>query len=139
MLRELRNPPVAGATSISTIRQLSRDAGLDLERSQASSERGIAHCNRIIAEFLDFAQAKGLQREAIRFDEWLSAVPSNHKFPERSSVTIAPGIADVTDSFHHEDFRRATPSMSWIIPASLRSASMATIRRPLPRLKSPHK
>ncbi|MBE9553436.1 MAG: PAS domain S-box protein, partial [Proteobacteria bacterium] len=104
---ELRNPLGAVATSIAVIRRLSGQAGLDLERSLGRAERGIARSDRIITELLDFARAKGLQREPTRFDEWLSIVLAEQDIPEGVSLSVGleTGVAEVM--IDREDFRRA--------------------------------
>lgn len=104
---ELRNPLGAVAASIAAVRRLSAEAGLDLERSLARAERGIARSDRIITELLDFARAKGLQREPTRFDEWLSAVLVELDVPEGVSVSMNLCVGDVAVSTDREDFRRA--------------------------------
>lgn len=104
---ELRNPLGAVATSISAIRYKSNAAGLDVERSLARAERGIARCDRIITELLDFARAKGLQRESTGFDEWLSAVVEEQDIPDDVSISIKQGAGDGTISIDRDDLRRA--------------------------------
>lgn len=104
---ELRNPLGAVATSIAVARRLSHDAGLDLERSLSRAERGIARCDRIITELLDFARAKGLQREPTGFDEWLSAVVAEQAIPDDITISIKQGAGDGTISIDREDLRRA--------------------------------
>ncbi|MBE9556709.1 MAG: PAS domain-containing protein [Proteobacteria bacterium] len=104
---ELRNPLGAVATSIAVARRLSHDAGIDLERSLSRAERGIARSDRIITELLDFARAKGLQREPTGFDEWLSAVVEEQDIPDDVSISINQGAGDGTISIDRDDLRRA--------------------------------
>ncbi|MCK5273780.1 MAG: PAS domain-containing protein, partial [Alphaproteobacteria bacterium] len=104
---ELRNPLGAVATSIAVIRRLSGQAGLDLERSLARAERGIARSDRIITELLDFARAKGLQREPTRFSKWLSAVIADQDIPDGVSLSMDTVAGDAEVMIDREDFRRA--------------------------------
>jgi PAS domain S-box-containing protein len=104
---ELRNPLGAVAASIAAVRRLSGQAGLDLERSLARAERGIARSDRIITELLDFARAKGLQREPTRFSEWLSAVIADQDIPDGVSLSMDTVAGDAEVMIDREDFRRA--------------------------------
>ncbi|MEN8194915.1 MAG: PAS domain-containing protein, partial [Pseudomonadota bacterium] len=104
---ELRNPLGAVAASIAAVRRLSGDAGLDLERSLARAERGIARSDRIITELLDFARAKGLQREPTRFSEWLSAVIADQDIPDGVSLSMDTVAGEADVMIDREDFRRA--------------------------------
>jgi PAS domain S-box-containing protein len=104
---ELRNPLGAVAASIAAVRRLSGQAGLDLERSLARAERGIARSDRIITELLDFARAKGLQREPTRFSEWLSAVIADQDIPDGVSLSMDTVAGDVEVMIDREDYRRA--------------------------------
>ncbi len=104
---ELRNPLGAVATSISAIRYKSNAAGLDMERSLARAERGIARCDRIITELLDFARAKGLQREPTRIGEWIATIIAEHDIPDGISLSMDLKIGDAKVPVDREDFRRA--------------------------------
>lgn len=104
---ELRNPLGAVATSISAIRYKSNAAGLDMERSLARAERGIARCDRIITELLDFARAKGLQREPTRIGEWIATIIAEHDIPDGISLSMDLKIGDAEVPVDREDFRRA--------------------------------
>ncbi len=104
---ELRNPLGAVATSIAAVRRLSGEAGLDLERSLARAERGIGRSDRIITELLDFARAKGLQREPTRFDRWLPAVLADQNIPESVTLSLDLETGGTEVMIDREDFRRA--------------------------------
>lgn len=104
---ELRNPLGAVATSISAIRYKSNAAGLDVERSLARAERGIARCDRIITELLDFARAKGLQREPTRIGEWIATIIAEHDIPDGISLSMDLKTGDAEVPVDREDFRRA--------------------------------
>lgn len=68
---ELRNPLGAMRTSIYV---LSQRADKDDERAHRAIERverGIARCDRIIDELLDFTRAREIDRRPVDFDQWL--------------------------------------------------------------------
>ncbi|MDH5410529.1 MAG: PAS domain-containing protein, partial [Alphaproteobacteria bacterium] len=104
---ELRNPLGAVATSITALRRRSMESGLDMERSLSRAERGISRCDRIITELLDFARAKGLQREPTRFGEWLAAVVADQDIPAGISLSINRVDGDIEVMIDREDLRRA--------------------------------
>ncbi len=104
---ELRNPLGAVAASISVIRARSAGAGIDLERSLARAERGIARCDRIITELLDFARAKGLQREPTFGGLWLSQVLDDYEIPDGIALSVDLPQEDVSVMLDREAGRRA--------------------------------
>ena len=85
---ELRNPLGAVSSSIAVIRQKSKGAGLELERSLARADRGIRRCDTIVTELLDFARAKGLQTEPVPLDTWLSEVLEELDIPPRIDFRV---------------------------------------------------
>lgn len=104
---ELRNPLGAVASSMTTLRRRTEAAGLDVERSLSRAERGIGRCERIITELLDFARAKGQQREPTLFGDWISAVLAEQNIPTGIKLVTGLLAEDVEVAIDREDLRRA--------------------------------
>lgn len=104
---ELRNPLGAIAASVAALRRKSADAHVDMERSLARAERGIARCDRIVTELLDFARAKGLQREPTRFAHWLKAILDEYELPDGIELALEVDPCNVEVMIDREELRRA--------------------------------
>jgi len=104
---ELRNPLGAVAASVMALRRKTGSAGLDVERSLSRAERGIGRCERIITELLDFARAKGLQRESTHFCDWLATVIAEQEIPPGIILSTGFCARDKEISIDREDIRRA--------------------------------
>jgi PAS domain S-box-containing protein len=79
---ELRNPLGAVVMSLKVIRRAIEQAGLDVERAMSRADRGVKRCETIITELLDFARAKGLQREPTNLEVWLAEVLDEQVIPD---------------------------------------------------------
>lgn len=104
---ELRNPLGAVAASVAALRRKTAEAGLDVERSLGRAERGIWRCERIITELLDFARAKGLQRQPTRINDWLEGVIAELETPAGIGLSADLSGCDTEMSIDREDMRRA--------------------------------
>lgn len=104
---ELRNPLGAIATTISVLRMKCARAGLDVERALGRAERGVKRCDRIITELLDFARAKGLQRQATVLDDCLSGILEEVEIPSGIESVFSPGCPDMTVWVDREGLLRA--------------------------------
>ena len=104
---ELRNPLGAVAASVTALRRKTGSVGLDVERSLSRAERGIGRCERIITELLDFARAKGLQRESTYFCDWLATVIAEQEIPPGILLSTDLCARDKEISIDREDIRRA--------------------------------
>jgi len=78
---ELRNPLSSIRNTVFSINVAVADKGLKLERPLARMERGIARCDRIITDLLDFTRMRELKRAPLVVDPWLAEVLDEHKMP----------------------------------------------------------
>lgn len=104
---ELRNPLGAIVTSIDVVQRKCSGAGLDLERALGRAGRSIDRCERIITELLDFARAKGLQREPTALDAWLMHVMEEQKIPEGITANLDLQTNGIEVKLDRDTLRRA--------------------------------
>lgn len=104
---ELRNPLGAVSMSLSVINRKCMDAGLDLDRALARAARGIERSDRIVTELLDFARAKGLQRQAADLDDCISGLLEEFEIPSGIELVFSPECPDMAVQVDREELRRA--------------------------------
>ena len=85
---ELRNPLAAISTSLATVRHLTADKDLGVERSLERIDRGVQRCTRIIMELLSFTNGDQLNRRPTAVDEWLVQLLAGHDLPNRDQVDL---------------------------------------------------
>lgn len=88
---ELRNPLSSIRNSVYAIKETIATSGHSLTRPLARIERGIARCDRIVTDLLDYARSRELQRTSVVLDEWLGDVLDEQKLPE--NVVLARAFA----------------------------------------------
>jgi signal transduction histidine kinase len=88
---ELRNPLSAIQNSLVVIEETARRAGLDLERPLGRVDRGIARCNGIIGDLLDYTETRALNRVKAMADDWLIEVLDAQQMPPGIRLLPQPG------------------------------------------------
>lgn len=78
---ELRNPLGAMRTSAYVLAKSLPDENEGALKAIARIDRGIARCDRIIDELLDFTRSTEIDRKAVAVDGWLRAVLSEMTIP----------------------------------------------------------
>ncbi|MGE0213403.1 MAG: sensor histidine kinase [Parvibaculaceae bacterium] len=93
---ELRNPLSAVRTSVFLLDRKTRGNGLEIEPIVQRINNGIARCDGIITQLLDFARAQALQCEAVVFDDWLAKLvrEEGEKLPAAVSVVCELGAGE---------------------------------------------
>jgi len=83
---ELRNPLSAIRNTMIVIQAAIEQAHLDLERPLMRVERSIGRCDGIIADLLDYARVRELQRTPTMADAWLRNVLEEQHLPPAISL-----------------------------------------------------
>lgn len=104
---ELRNPLGAVAAAAHVLRRKCAGQDADVEKALNIAARGIARCDNIITELLDFARAKGLQPVPTNLEDWLSALLAEQQLPAGVTLHHDPATKDVVACFDPEELRRA--------------------------------
>ena len=103
---ELRNPLSAIRNTAFAISTVVADKGLVLERPLARMERGIARCDRIITDLLDYTRIHENKRAPCALDPWLHEVLDDQKLPEGITLQRDFAAPDRMVSSDLERFRR---------------------------------
>jgi signal transduction histidine kinase len=82
---ELRNPLSSIRNTVFAINSAVAEKGLNLDRPLARMERGIARCDRIITDLLDYTRIRELKRAPVAIDPWLDEV--------LDEIKVADGVA----------------------------------------------
>src|SRR5215467_3829254 len=80
---ELRNPLASIRNSMELVRTQTAGKQLGLERALDRIDRNTERCASIIADLLNFARKKDLEREPTPVDSWLSDMLDEHALPDR--------------------------------------------------------
>ena len=83
---ELRNPLGAMRSATEAIAKLADQEKPQLARAIALLDRGQARCDRIIAELLDFARVRDLERTPTDVDSWLGTLLDEYDLPPTISL-----------------------------------------------------
>lgn len=79
---EIRNPLGTVSNALYLLRETLGDDCLDrVERPLALAERGVARCDGIISELLDFTRRRELQRVPVELDGWLAGLLDEMSWP----------------------------------------------------------
>jgi PAS domain S-box-containing protein len=103
---ELRNPLSSIRNSIYTIKEIVAAGERNLDRPLSRVERGIARCDRIVGDLLDYARSRELQRISLVLDEWLAEVLDEQKLHENIALSRMFGTAGTVVSFDPDRLRR---------------------------------
>jgi NO-binding membrane sensor protein with MHYT domain/nitrogen-specific signal transduction histidine kinase len=80
---ELRNPLASIRNSMQLVRQQTEGKALNVERALDRIDRNTERCASIIADLLNFARKKDLEREPTAIAAWLAETLDEHALPER--------------------------------------------------------
>ncbi len=103
---ELRNPLSAIRNSIFAVKEALRAHGLTLERPLFRIDRGIARCDGIITDLLDFTRLRELKPALAVADDWLTETLDEQKLADGVALERALGAPGVRLSFDPERLRR---------------------------------
>jgi len=103
---ELRNPLSSIRNSIYTIKEILGAGDRKLERPLSRVERGIARCDRIVSDLLDYARSRDLQRKTLILDDWLDEILEEQKLHESVVLSREFGTAGASASFDPDRLRR---------------------------------
>ena len=79
---EIRNPLGTVSNALYLLREILGDDCLErVERPLALAERGVARCDGIISELLDFTRRRKLQRVSVAMDGWLAGLLDEMAWP----------------------------------------------------------
>jgi signal transduction histidine kinase len=104
---ELRNPLSSIRNTVYAIHEMVASKGLSMERPLQRMERGIARCDRIVTDLLDYTRMRELQRTPTPCDLWLGEVMDEQTMPDGIAIRCdfaAPGVSLAVDP---ERLRRA--------------------------------
>ncbi len=88
---ELRNPLGTIRNSMSTVRQLTANKGLGVERALDRIERSVQRCDVIVGDILEFSRVQELKREETPIDTWLTEMLDEHEVP--ATITFRRELA----------------------------------------------
>ncbi len=110
---EIRNPLGAIKTSTHLIERKVRDSNLGLEKALERINNGIARCDQIITELLDFARSKSLHIRPTKVDHWLRATVKEEAkgIPESVTVKFSPGLGDLVTAFDPDRMRHVISNL----------------------------
>jgi signal transduction histidine kinase len=103
---ELRNPLSSIRNTVFAINAAVSERGLNLERPLARMERGIARCDRIITDLLDYTRIREMKRAPVTIEPWLGEVLDDHKLPEGIALRRRFGAPGARISGDIERLRR---------------------------------
>jgi signal transduction histidine kinase len=110
---ELRNPMAAIRNTAFVVRRRIADKGLDLESQLVRIDSGIARCDAIISQLLDFARFKTPDLVETDIDNWLMEVVEEEALalPERVEVRLVCGLAGATADIDTQRIRRVLTNL----------------------------
>ena len=103
---ELRNPLSSIRNTVFAINAAVAQKGLNLERPLARMERGIARCDRIITDLLDYTRIREMKRAPVTIEPWLAEVLEEQKLPEGVALVRRFGAPGTRVSGDIERLRR---------------------------------
>jgi PAS domain S-box-containing protein len=104
---ELRNPLSTIRNSTFAVKEGMAARGLTLAHAFERIERGIARCDRIITDLLDYARARDPRFEWVVVDEWLGKLLDEQQPPEKIALKRELAAARVRLLIDPERLRRA--------------------------------
>jgi signal transduction histidine kinase len=91
---ELRNPLSAIRNTLFTVKEITANAGIKLDRPIARMERSIERCDRIIADLLEYTRTRELNLSNVRFDGWIAELLAEQTIPAPIALTTELAAAD---------------------------------------------
>jgi len=104
---ELRNPLSSIRNTVYSIHEAVASKGLSLERPLARMERGIARCDRIVTDLLDYTRMRELKCTPTIADQWLGDTLDEQQLPEGVQLRRDFAAPDVNVPIDPERLRRA--------------------------------
>lgn len=98
---ELRNPLGAVRTSAFLLERKVKGKGLGVEPQIERINNGVARCDNIISQLLDFARSKAISPETIAFDDWIVKLVEEEaqRLPQSVGLEVHLGTGDRALSF----------------------------------------
>ncbi len=105
---EIRNPLGAVRTSSFIIERKTKDLGLGLDKPMARIKNGVARCDQIIAELLDFARTRSVELKTKHVDTWLEDIVSEQAadLPVEVAVECRLGLGETQTGFDAHQMQR---------------------------------
>jgi len=105
---ELRSPLSTLRASAYVLDRKTSAMGLGLETHLQRINAGVARCDSIITQLLDFARSQALQCEPVRLDEWLARLLEEEaqKLPPIVSVSLKGGLGELEVSIDRDRMAR---------------------------------
>lgn len=104
---ELRNPLAAVRTWVHVLEQRIPAEEAKFKRPLDRIKSGIARCDTIIDDLLDFARDRKADSEPTQLEEWLQTLIDDQFLPDGITIAFAPGLADPRVAIDRERMRRA--------------------------------
>lgn len=110
---EIRNPLGAVRSSAFLIKRQLDKLDIDLSRPLDRIDNGIARCDKIISELLDFTRVDELRRETLNFDDWvMNAVhEQSEQLPQIVRVECELGLGELEAKFDGDRMLRVLANM----------------------------
>ncbi|HXP30085.1 MAG TPA: ATP-binding protein [Stellaceae bacterium] len=129
---ELRNPLSAVRNTVYAVATAARQKGLAFERQMERINRGVARCDNIIADLLEYAGTDEMKCESVPLDAWLDAALDRETLPDGVVLERRLNAPDITVSLDTERFQRAIANVienaGQAIAESASGGSSGTIR-----------
>lgn len=105
---EIRNPLGAVKTAAFLIDRKTKDKALGIESQMLRINNGIARCDAIITELLDFTRSKALSLSAQNVDEWVEGVVAEERkgIPQEVRLICEPTVGQIATMFDTGRMRR---------------------------------
>ncbi|MGI9464584.1 MAG: ATP-binding protein, partial [Aestuariivirgaceae bacterium] len=105
---EIRNPLGAVRTSSFIIERKTKDLDLDIDKPMERIKHGIARCDHIITELLDFTRTRSLDLGSHHVDNWLVGLvrEQSTQLPEQVAVKCHLGLGDIEAGFDTDHMER---------------------------------
>ncbi len=106
---DLRNPLGAVRTAAFLIERKTRNAGLDIDKPLERIANGVARCDDIITELLDFTRSKELQLTNVNLDDWVTEIVQEQasRLPEMVELQCHLGLDGRTVRIDQGKMQRA--------------------------------
>ena len=103
---ELRNPLSAIRNSLFTIKELTTNAGLKLDRPVGRMERSIERCDRIISDLLEYTRQRELNCKGVAFDRWVAELLAEQNISAQVVLATEFGAAGTVAPVDPDRVRR---------------------------------
>jgi len=113
LAQELRNPLSLVRTSAYLASRKLQKNDPDLEPQFARIDKGVARCDRIISELLDFSRGQALAMQTLRVDDWIAQVVKQaaERLPEPLRFECNLGLGATEAMFDPERLERVLATL----------------------------